>query len=189
MANKPCVFVNKLYGNGIPPNFISSIEKGFLEATVAGPLTGHPVVGVRFVLVDGLAHEVDSNDLAFRLAAKGAFEQAYAAAIPVVLEPVMKVQAVGPSEAQAAILTTLTGRRGCIMSNQAVGAETQLVEASVPLRCMFGYTSELRGCTQGHGEFSIEFMEYQVMPGKNQEELEQRWKEKSKKRAVAEMVL
>ena len=177
-------FVNKLYGNSIPPNFIPSIEKGFKEAALSGCLTGHPCLGLRIVLTDGLSHEVDSNDLSFKLAAKGAFEQAFPLAAPVVLEPVMRVQAVAPIENQAAVLTTITGRRGCIVSNAPVGPETQLIEADVPLRCMFGYTSELRAVTQGHGEFSMDFLDYQIMPGKVQQELEDKHKLKLSKRKL-----
>jgi len=145
-------------------------------------LTGHPCLNIRIVLLDGLSHEVDSNDLAFRLTARGALHQAFANAGAVVLEPIMKVQVVGPRASKAAILATITGRRGSIISNSAVGQENQMVEAAVALRQMFGYTTDLRGATQGHGEFTMEFLEYQPMPSKIQEELETKHKEKAKRR-------
>ena len=180
--SKPVRFVNSLSGNNIPPNYVGSIQKGFLDAAKEGLLTGHPCINMQIVLTDGMSHEVDSNDLAFRLAAKGALHQAYVNAGPVVLEPIMKVQVVGPRASKAGMLGTITGRRGSIISNAAEGLDNQVIEASVPLRAMFGYTNDLRGATQGHGEYSMEFLEYQAMPSKVQEELEGKYKDKTKKR-------
>ena len=94
----------------------------------------------------------------------------------------MKVQVVGPRASKSNMLATITDRRGSIMSNASEGLDTQVIEASVPLRSMFGYTNDLRAATQGHGEFTMEFMEYQPLIAKVQEELEAKWQQKTKKK-------
>ncbi|CAE8737838.1 unnamed protein product, partial [Polarella glacialis] len=136
-----------------------------------GLLTGNPLIHMRCVLEDGAAHEVDSSAEAFQAAAIGAFEQFYSEAGPVLLEPLMMVEVTFPSEFQSQSLQTLNGREGSIQSTQAVSGDTSLVQAIVPLRRMFGYSSELRSVTQGQGEFSMEFKEYSQMPQQKQEEL------------------
>ena len=94
----------------------------------------------------------------------------------------MKVQVIGPRINKAGMLATITGRKGAIITNTALGQENQLIEAAVPLRAMFGYTTDLRGSTQGHGEFNMEFLEYQPMPSRVQDELEAKYKEKLSKK-------
>mmetsp|Transcript_22983 Transcript_22983/g.41120 ORF Transcript_22983/g.41120 Transcript_22983/m.41120 type:complete len:760 (+) Transcript_22983:128-2407(+) len=165
------VFVNRLTGNEVPQNYVPAIEKGFRAATRKGLLTGNPLIHMRCVLEDGAAHEVDSSAEAFQAAAIGAFEQFYSEAGPVLLEPLMMVEVTFPSEFQSQSLQTLNGREGSIQSTQAVSGDTSLVQAIVPLRRMFGYSSELRSVTQGQGEFSMEFKEYSQMPQQKQEEL------------------
>eukprot|EP00397_Hematodinium_sp_SG-2012_P012990 GEMP01013178.1.p1 GENE.GEMP01013178.1~~GEMP01013178.1.p1 ORF type:complete len:737 (+),score=154.60 GEMP01013178.1:22-2211(+) len=164
-------FVNKMCGNEIPPNFIPSIQKGFLETAQAGLLSGHPLINTRIVLEDGAAHEVDSSDIAFRLAAAGAFQTFFNDCNPVILEPIMKVEVIFPIEFQASIIGTLSGREGSIEDTAALGTFTKMVQAIVPLRCMFGYTTELRSATQGQGEFTMDFREYYPMPEVKQSEL------------------
>lgn len=164
-------FVNKLVGNDIPPSYVPAIEKGFRSATQKGLLTGSPLINMRCVLEDGAAHEVDSSSEAFQAAALGAFENFYHEANPVVLEPLMAVEVTFPSEFQPQTLQTINGREGSIQSTKAVSADTSLVEAVVPLRRMFGYSSDLRSVTQGQGEFSMEFKEYAEMPQQRAEEL------------------
>jgi len=172
-AKDGIVFVNKLVGNDIPPSYVPSIEKGFRNATQKGLLIGSPLIYTRCVLEDGASHEVDSSSEAFMAAAQGAFESFYNDANPVVLEPLMKVEVTFPSEFQAQTMQTLNNREGSIQGTQAVSADTTLVEAVVPLRRMFGYSSDLRSVTQGQGEFSMEFQEYTEMPQVKQEELMQ----------------
>ncbi|KAL8435189.1 hypothetical protein Efla_006069 [Eimeria flavescens] len=167
-ANAPNVFVNELVGNDIPPNFIASIERGFLEAAKKGGLADAPLVNTKFVLQGGKAHDVDSSDIAFRLAAAGALRTFYAESLPVVLEPLMAVEVTLPREMQAAGLSLLNRRKGTV-SNCVVEGETAVIEAEVPLRFMFGFISDLRGQTQGQGEFSMTFKRYQQMQQNDQE--------------------
>lgn len=164
-------FLNRLTGNELPPNYVPAIEKGFKAVTQKGMLTGNPVIKVRVVVEDGAAHEVDSSSEAFQAAAAGAFEQCFKEAVPVVLEPIMSVSVTFPSEFQAVTMQTLNGREGSISSTVPVTGDTTCVEATVPLRRMFGYSSELRSMTQGQGEFSMEFARYEQMPTKQQDEL------------------
>jgi elongation factor G len=164
-------FLSKLTGQEIPPNFVPSIEKGFRASALNGPLSGNPVINIRCVLEDGAAHDVDSSDQSFQAAANGAFVSTYEDAGPVVLEPLMSVEVTFPSEFQAQTLQTLNGREGSITSTAPISGDSSLVQAIVPLRRMFGYSSELRSVTQGMGEFSMEFQEYEQMPSMKQEEL------------------
>lgn len=164
-------FINRLTGNDIPPNYVPSIEKGFRAACSRGMLTGNPLIRMRCVIEGGLAHEVDSSDQAFQAAAAGAFETFYSDAAPVVLEPIMAVEVTCPSEFQPQTLQTLNQREGSIQSSKPVTGDATHIEAVVPLRRMFGYSSELRSVTQGQGEFSMEFKEYDQMPSQKQAEL------------------
>ena len=162
-------FRSELMGNNIPPEFLPAIEKGFKEALEQGPLCGSPVMGVRIVLQDGAAHAVDSNEIAFRSAAKGAFREAMRAANPLILEPVMAVEVAVPSEYQGAAVAQLSQRKGTV--NQVEGTEYTTIHADVPLQNMFGYSSDLRSATQGKGEFSMEYKMHLSVPRDKQEEL------------------
>jgi len=164
------VFENAVIGNAVPPNFLPAIEKGFREAANAGALIGHPVEGVKVVLTDGAAHAVDSNEMAFKLAALYAFRAAYPDTLPVVLEPVMKVEITVPAEFQGAVISSINRRKGVILdSSQEVDDCT--VQASIPLNNMFGYSTDLRSMTQGKGEFTMEYAEHAPVPRDLQEEL------------------
>ena len=147
-------FENGIIGNAIPPNFIPAVEKGFEEVVNAGSLIGHPVEGVRVVLTDGAAHAVDSSELAFKLAAMYAFRSAYPDASPTVLEPIMEVEVVVPSEFQGTVIGDVNRRKGVVMSSDQEGDDVTVV-AHVPLNEMFGYSTALRSMTQGKGEFSM----------------------------------
>mmetsp|Transcript_54465 Transcript_54465/g.129818 ORF Transcript_54465/g.129818 Transcript_54465/m.129818 type:complete len:765 (+) Transcript_54465:81-2375(+) len=164
-------FESRLDGNTIPPNYVPSIHKGFQQSCTKGYLTGHPVINFRAVVEDGAAHEVDSSDIAFQAAAEGAFRQAFPEAGPVVLEPIMRMEVSYPSEFQPLTLQTINNREGSIVTTKALSSDSSVVEALVPLRRMFGYSSELRSVTQGQGEFSMEFDHYEPMPTNKQEEL------------------
>lgn len=163
-------FVNGLVGNNIPPEFIPAVEKGFREAIEKGPQVGHPVTGVRVTLTDGQTHVVDSSEMAFRLAANGAFREAFGAAKPAILEPIMKVEVSVPHEFQGVGIALLNKRKG-----QMTGSEAQdmavVIEADVPLSQMFGFSTDLRSATQGKGEFSMEFAAMAPVAGDVRREL------------------
>ena len=168
-ASKPVQFVNQFSDPSFNQGFFNAIQKGFFECAAKGLLTGSPCINMRFVMTDGKAHEVDSSELAFKMAAQGCFEQAFPLAGPKILEPIMKVQVYAPCESQTQVITSLTSRQGAITDASVISIETSLVEASVPLRNMFGYISDLRAVTQGHGEYSMEFLEYAPMPSSDQD--------------------
>ncbi|MCW5205610.1 elongation factor G [Desulfobulbus sp. F5] len=156
-------FVDDIVGGSIPREFISSCDKGFSASMDKGLLTGAPITGVRCVINDGGYHTVDSSDMAFQQAAKGAFKEGYRKASPIIMEPIMKVAVEGPSEFQGAIMGSLNQRRGVIVGTSEEGAYT-VVEAELPLGEMFGYSTILRSLTQGKAEFSMEFSAYKQVP-------------------------
>ncbi|MBN2652905.1 MAG: elongation factor G [Spirochaetales bacterium] len=176
-GDKNFEFVNNIKGGVIPTEYIPSVEKGFKSAMEKGALIGFPVVNVRFGLNDGQYHAVDSSDMAFQLAAIGAFREYYEKAKPVILEPVMKVSVEGPSEFQGNIFGSLNQRRGMITSSQEEGAFC-IVEAEVPLSEMFGYSTDLRSLTQGKAEFTMEFLKYGRVPQSVAEELKKKYAKK-----------
>jgi len=162
-------FRSELMGNNIPPEFLPAIEKGFKEAMAKGPLCGQPVMGVRVVLQDGAAHAVDSNEIAFKSAAAGAFKAAMREAKALVLEPVMAVEVAVPAEYQGTAVAQLSQRKGTV--NQVDGTEYATIAADVPLSSMFGYSSDLRSATQGKGEYSMEYKMHMAVSRDRQEEL------------------
>lgn len=163
-TGKDVAFENRVMGGSIPTGYFAACEKGFQDALEKGLLTGHPVTGVRFVLEDGAAHSVDSSELAFRLAVAGAFRDVYNKARPVVLEPRMAVEVISPIEFQGAVVGGLNQRKGTIEDTEVREDEFTL-QAEVSLNDMFGYSSQLRGMTQGKGEFSMEYRNHApVMP-------------------------
>lgn len=167
-------FENQLSGNNVPPDFVQAIEKGFREAIREGSLTGNPVMGVRIVLEDGQAHAVDSNELSFKAAARGAFKQALLIAKPVLLEPLMSTEVSVPSEFQGAAVGLVSQRKGII--NSMGGSEYVVINADVPLESMFGFSSDLRGATQGKGEFSMEYKGHVPATKEKTEELIKKFK-------------
>ena len=174
-------FVDKVVGGVIPREFISSCDKGFHKAVEKGVLIGAPITGVRCVINDGAAHSVDSSDVAFQLAAIGAFREGYLKAKPVILEPIMKVAVEGPTEFQGSIMGSLNQRRGMIIGTTEDGDYT-VVEAEVPLSEMFGYSTDLRSLTQGKAEFTMEFAAYRPVPkGVSEQLIAEAKKEKEKK--------
>jgi elongation factor G len=156
-------FKSEIRGGSIPTEFIPSVEKGFRAMIGKGRLIGFPVTGLRVVLCDGQAHSVDSSDMAFQAAGRGAFRAVYARAKPIALEPVMKLAVEGPTEFQGAILKMVMQRRGTV-----IGTTEQegfcLVESEVPLAQMFGFATDLRSATQGKAEFTLEFARYLPVP-------------------------
>lgn len=174
-TGKDVAFENFVMGGNIPSSYIPACEKGFYEALEKGSLSGNPVSGSRLVLQDGLAHSVDSSELAFRLAVIGAFREIYAKTKPVILEPIMKVEVVAPSEFQSAVIGGLNQRRGTITDSEVREDEFTAI-AEVALNDMFGYSSHLRGVTQGKGEFSMEYKCHQPVLPNIQKELEDAYK-------------
>lgn len=168
-------FVNVVMGGNVPTNFIPAVEKGFYEALEKGSLSGNPITGCCFVLKDGAFHAVDSSELAFRNATIGAFREAYKNTKPVILEPIMTVEVVAPSEFQSAVIGGLNQRRGTIIDSE-VRDEEFVCTAEVALNDMFGYSSQLRGATQGKGEFSMEYKNHMPVLPNVQRELEEAYR-------------
>ena len=173
-------FVNEVRGGRVPREFIPSCDKGFKAVLKKGPLIGFPVTGIRIVLNDGAYHPVDSSDIAFQMAAQGAFRQVYMKAKPQILEPVMRVSVEGPSEFAGNVFATISQRRGVIVSSVEDGMFAR-VDAEVPLSEMFGYSSVLRSLTQGKAEFTMEFLKYGKVPPHVAELLTEQYLEKQRK--------
>jgi elongation factor G len=172
-------FVDNIVGGVIPREFIPSCDKGFQKSLVKGSLCGAAITGVRAVINDGNSHSVDSSDVAFQLAAAGAFREAYMKAKPVIMEPIMKVAVEGPSEFQGAVMGSLNQRRGMIIGTVEEGNYT-VVEAEVPLSEMFGYSTTLRSLTQGKAEFTMEFATFKQVPKGVSEELIKKFQDEKK---------
>ena len=173
-------FVDKIVGGSIPREFITSCDKGFQKSLEKGTLAGAPITGVRVVINDGASHAVDSSDIAFQLAAIGAFREGYQKAKPVILEPIMKVAVEGPTEFQGAIMGSLNQRRGMIVGTVEEASYTS-VESEVPLSEMFGYSTVLRSLTQGKAEFTMEFATYKQVPKSVSEEIIKKFQEEKQK--------
>jgi elongation factor G len=165
------VFENKIVGGAIPREYIPAVEKGIKEASESGVLAGYPVVDLKVKLFDGSFHEVDSNEMAFKMAATFAFKEGVQKGGPVLLEPIMKVEAVGPEEFLGEIIGGLNGRRATIRGMEMRPGNAQAVNATVPLGEMFGYATELRSATQGRGVFSMEFDHYAPVPASVAQEI------------------
>jgi elongation factor G len=163
-------FVNEVRGGAIPTEYIPSVEKGFQGSLEKGRLIGFPVTGIRVVLNDGQSHSVDSSDMAFQAAGRKAFREVYPRAKPVVLEPVMKLEVESPTEFQGAVLKTVMQRRGTVVGTTEEDGFC-ILESEVPLAEMFGYATDLRSCTQGKAEFTMEFSRYARVPTDVQEAL------------------
>jgi elongation factor G len=157
------VFEDKIVGGSIPREYIPAVEKGVKEAAEAGVLAGYPVVDVAITLTDGSFHEVDSNEMAFKMAATFAFREGIQKGAPVLLEPVMKVEVVSPEEYLGDVMGNLASRRATIGGVESRTGNVQAVQAMVPLAEMFGYATELRSATQGRGVFTMEFDHYQAL--------------------------
>jgi elongation factor G len=173
-------FVNEVRGGAIPTEFIPSVEKGFRSVLAKGRLIGFPVIGLRVVVNDGKSHSVDSSDIAFQAAARGAFRQAYPLARPIILEPVMRLAVEGPQEFQGAVLKSVMQRRGNVIGTIEEDAGFCRVEAEVPLAEMFGYATDLRSLTQGKAEFTMEFARYVPAPAEVQKELREKYGSRAK---------
>ncbi len=155
------LFENKIVGGAIPKEFIPAVQKGIMEAADSGVLAGYPVVDMKVTLTDGSYHEVNSSEMAFKIAASMAFKEGVQKGGPVLLEPMMKVEVVVPEEFLGDIIGQVNSRRGNVLGMEMRPGNAQAVRAMVPLAEMFGYATELRSATQGRGVFSMEFDHYQ----------------------------
>ncbi len=173
------VFENKIVRGVIPTQFIAACEKGFKNSMEKGPKMEFPITGIRVVINDGASHSVDSSDMAFQAAARGAFRQGYAKAKPVIQEPIMKVVVETPTEFQGAVMATLNQRRALIVGTQDEGPFS-VIEAQVPLSEMFGYATDLRSVTKGRAQFTMEFLTYKQVPQSIADELMKKATEEKK---------
>jgi len=174
-------FVDKIKGGVIPREFIPACNKGFKSMMDKGTLIGQPVNGVRITINDGQYHPVDSSDIAFQEASRGAWRDAVIRAKPVILEPMMKIEVEGPAEFTSAMISSLMGRRG-IINGQTEEEGYSRVEAEAPLGEMFGYSTALRSATQGKAEFTMEFARYSRAPESVSKELIEKYQEEKAKK-------
>jgi len=169
-------FVNATVGGSIPKEFIPGVEKGYREVLDKGPLGGFKVINTKFELKEGTYHPVDSSEMAFKIAARMAFKQAFLESKPVILEPIMKVEAETPMEFQGTVQGDLSSRRGMLLGSD-MRDEYAVILAEVPLGEMFGYSTDLRSKTQGKATFSMEFACYRPVPSSIQEQLVKKFRE------------
>jgi elongation factor G len=163
-------FVNKITGGRIPTQYIPACEKGFASCLEKGPNLEFPVTGIKVTIDDGAYHAVDSSEMAFQAAARGAFLEAYNKAKPVIMEPIMKVVIETPNEFQGACMGLINQRRGIIQGSQEEGTMS-VIESQVPLSDMFGFSTVLRSGTQGKAQFTMEFSTYKQVPQSVAEEI------------------
>jgi elongation factor G len=163
-------FESKVVGGSVPREYIPAVEKGVTEAMNSGVLAGYPLVDLRVSLIDGSYHEVDSNEMAFKICASIAVKDAIAKAKPILLEPIMKVEVVVPIEFMGDIIGDLNSRRGKIKGMQERSG-AQVIAADVPLSEMFGYSTTLRSMSQGRATYTMQFSHYERVPGSVSEEV------------------
>jgi elongation factor G len=156
-------FVNKVVGGAIPKEYIKPVERGIKEAMESGVQAGYPVVDVKVTLYDGSYHDVDSSEIAFKIAGSMAFKSGMKAAGPILLEPIMGVEVVMPEETMGSVVGDLNSRRGRILGMDSRGG-FQVVNSKVPLANMFGYATDLRSMTKGRASFTMQFAHYKQVP-------------------------
>jgi len=156
-------FVDAIKGGSIPREYIPAVEKGVKEATENGALAGYPVVDVKVTLFDGSYHDVDSSEIAFKIAGSMAFKEAMRRAHPVLLEPIMSVEVVVPEDFMGDVIGDISSRRGKVLGMDTRPA-AQAIDARVPLAQMFGYATDLRSMTQGRATYTMQFSHYEPVP-------------------------
>jgi elongation factor G len=164
------LFENKIVGGAVPREYVPAVEKGVKEAMETGIMAGYPMVDIKVFLTDGSYHDVDSSEMAFKIAGSMGFKEACRKAKPTLLEPVMDVEVVTPEEYMGAIVGDLNSRRGRIVSMEARGT-SQVIRANVPLATMFGYATEMRSMTQGRATYTMQFARYEEVPTAISEEI------------------
>ena len=164
-------FESKIVGGSIPREYIPAVDQGIKEALEGGVVAGYPMVNVKVELIDGSYHEVDSSEIAFKIAGSMALKEAVRRASPALLEPVMAVEVVVPKEFVGTVVGDLTSRRGRIGGMESRGAIAEVVNAQVPLSQMFGYATSVRSATQGRATFTMQFHSYQEVPNSIAEEI------------------
>lgn len=164
------IFENKIVGGVVPKEYIPAIEKGIREALDLGVLAGYPVTDVKVVLFDGSYHEVDSSEMAFKIAGSMAFKEAFSKAKPILLEPIMKVEVVTPENFMGDVMGDLNSRRGKIHGMEMRGT-AQVITCFVPLSDMFGYATDLRSMTQGRATYTMHFSHYEPVPNNIAEQI------------------
>ncbi len=171
-------FVNEIKGGAIPREFIKPIQEGIAEAMEGGVLAGYPLDDIKVVLYDGTSHDVDSSELAYKIAGSMAFKDAADRAHPVLLEPIMKVEIVVPEEYMGEVIGDLNGRRGKIETINTPRQGVRVIGANVPLADMFGYATDMRSLTQGRAVYSMHFFRYEEAPKNIQEQIVAKFKGK-----------
>jgi elongation factor G len=166
-------FVDKITGGIIPKEYIPSVDAGIQDAMSSGVLAGYPVVDIRATLVFGSYHDVDSSEMAFKIAGSMCFKEACRKAHPVLLEPIMSVEVVTPEDYMGDVIGNLSSRRGKVEGMEQRG-NSQVVRAQVPLAEMFGYATDLRSRTQGRATYSMQFNSYQEVPDSIAQEIVKR---------------
>ncbi|MBO4627561.1 MAG: elongation factor G [Lachnospiraceae bacterium] len=160
----PYVFEEKIFGGSVPRNFFPAVEKGVQESVLAGPLAGYPVVGIKATLIDGSYHPVDSNEMAFKLAARKAFKAGIMDATPIILEPIASMKVVVPDKFTGDIMGDLSKRRGRVLGMNPITGGKQEIVADIPMSELYGYSTDLRSMTGGIGDYSYEFARYEPAP-------------------------
>jgi len=156
-------FVNKVVGGAIPKEYIPAIEKGIREAMDNGVMAGYPMVDLRVRVVDGSYHDVDSSEMAFKIAGSMGFKEAVRRASPVLLEPIMSIEIIVPEEYMGDVIGDLNSRRGKILGMRARSG-AQIIDGLVPLKEMFGYATDIRSMSQGRATFTMQFSHYDQVP-------------------------
>ena len=165
----PYVFDQEVVGGAVPKNYFPAVEKGMQESVIKGPLAAYPVVGVKGVLYDGSYHPVDSSEMAFKTAAIQAFKKGFMEAGPVLLEPIASLKVTVPDSYTGDIMGDLNKRRGRVLGMNPIGGGKTVVEAEIPMSCLFGYNTDLRSMTGGRGDYCYEFVRYEQAPSDVQE--------------------
>ena len=168
-------FIDKTKGGAIPKEFIKPVMKGVEDAMSNGEIAGYPVVDIRAILLDGSYHEVDSSEIAFRIAGSKAFREAVRIGNPILLEPIMEVEVITPEKYMGDVIGDLNSKRGKILSMDQRNIN-RIIKSEVPLTTMFGYATDLRSKTQGRATFNMQFKKYEAAPSRVADEIIERYK-------------
>jgi len=157
-------FADKVKGGAIPRQFISAVEDGIRETMETGGIAGYPIVDIKVTLIDGSYHEVDSSEMAFKMAGSMALKSAIRKGNPIILEPIMKVEVVSPGQFLGDVISDLSSRRGRITAIETEHAGACIIRCLLPLAESFGYTTTLRSITEGRATHTMQFYQYQQLP-------------------------